>query len=345
MIISAIRNVSPAIKPANVKNVSINKVKLCCGNDIKTTSFSSMMDESINEFLSASEFNPVAKVKFHKLLDKALPEIMKPENYLNKGRKSKVYRISDSYVAKIKRGHNDSNAISFINIARTPDKRFNSLGFYFGEPVIRVGNVEILKNATPHDYVKCGIDWFASGVNRQKAIDDYKNKYLPICSSLPQESFDEFAQGLKSLNGISNRQPNLRKVYYTPDIINPNNILIANNHIRLVDKLNKTHISEPNNLFTMLQPMLLRLTPEDYIHNRPELTDARTAIIRKSFVAAEKADLPLKENSLIDPYTDYYIGIATDRDFFKALKMIKCARREHVPKNERIDFINKVFET
>ena len=136
-----------SIKKSQPLYVGFNKIK----------SFSDIMDASIQDFLHAGELNPIARIKFHKILDSALPQIMTPENYLNKGRDSKVFRISDKYVAKIKRGKTEDDAIRIYNVAKAPDKRFNQLGIYYGEPVIRVGNVEILKNATPNEYTPCEI--------------------------------------------------------------------------------------------------------------------------------------------------------------------------------------------
>ena len=56
----------------------------------------------------------------------------------------------------------EDDAIRIYNVAKAPDKRFNQLGIYYGEPVIRVGNVEILKNATPNEYTPCGKIWLKS---------------------------------------------------------------------------------------------------------------------------------------------------------------------------------------
>lgn len=305
-----------------------------------------MMDGAINDFLQAGEINPVAKIKFHKILDAALPSIMSPENYLNKGRDSKVFKISDNYVAKIRRGKTEDNAIRVFNVAHTPDKRFNQLGIYYGEPVIRVGNVEILKNATPNNYTPCGAIWLDNNSSIEQMRNKYKKEYLPICSSVPQDSYDELAEGLTQLNGISDKSLLGKRTFYTPDIKNPNNVLIADDRFRIVDDLDKTQISNPNNIYTMLQPLMLRLTPDtsvemdfnkDVLHNRKN-------ILRKTMIAAEKANLPLEQNELIDPHADFYLDNVTgNNNYTSMIPLIRDMRTKGFSLKDRVGFINNAL--
>lgn len=312
----------------------------------RVKTFSDVMDKSIQEFLQAGEMNPVAKIKFHKILDGALAQIMSPENYLNKGRDSKVFRISDKYVAKIRRGKTEDNAIRIYNVAKAPDKRFNQLGIYYGEPVIKVGNVEILKNATPNEYTPCGMVWLkANGKNAdlQTGVKKYEQEYLPLCSSQPQESFDELADGLSQLNKISDGGLFSKKTFYTPDIQNPNNVLIADNHFRIVDDLDKTDIQQPNNIYTMLQPLMLRLTPDTPVEFEKGLVKDRKNILRKTMIAAEKADLPLVKNELIDPSADFYLNSITDNDYSSMIDLVGDMRAKGFNKKERLEFINNAL--
>ena len=305
-----------------------------------------VMDCAINDFLQAGEINPVAKIRFHRILDAALPSIMRPENYLNKGRDSKVFKISDNYVAKIRRGKTEDDAIRVFNVARTPDKRFNQLGIYYGEPVIRVGNVEILKNATPNEYTPCGAIWLDNNSTIEQMRHKYKNEYLPSCSSVPQDGYDELAQGLTQLNGISDKGMFGKRTFYTPDIQNPNNVLIADNHFRIVDDLDKTKISNPNNIFTMLQPLMLRLTPDtsvemdfnkDVLHNRKN-------ILRKTMIAAEKANLPLEQNELIDPHAEFYLDNVTgNNNYTSMISLVGDMRAKGFSLKDRIGFINNAL--
>ena len=88
-----------------VRSVSVqNKSNISFGSR-KTEMMMKALEDSIDTLVNGSEFNVLNKMKFHKLLTKALPDIMVPENYINCGRQSKVYRISDKYVAKVHRGY------------------------------------------------------------------------------------------------------------------------------------------------------------------------------------------------------------------------------------------------
>jgi hypothetical protein len=143
-------------------------------------------------------------MKFHKVLNQALPKIMIPENFINNGRDSKVYRISDKYVAKIKRGYYAKNSVRAYNVTTMPNKQFSQLDCYYGEPVAKVGKVEILKNATPDEnHICCGAKYHGNGIVPLKEQEIYEQQVIPACNNVPQESFDTLASNLKKLNSIT----------------------------------------------------------------------------------------------------------------------------------------------
>lgn len=304
---------------------------------------SKFLDENIDYLLHSNSLNLSSRIKFHKVINELLPNILTPENFLNKGRESKVYKISDKYVAKVKRGFYAKDAVKFYNMTHLPDKRFSSLDFYYGEPVIRLGNTEILKNATPtNDFICCGTSYRGAHSATLDEIQNYENIFVPKCAALPQESYDKFAKGLAELNKISTRKMNLSKVYYTPDIINPNNILISDNDFKIVDKLDKTNQKEPNTLFTMLEPLLLRLSPESYARFNEKLLQPRNEIFKKCLIASEKAQLPI-ENSLKYEFSDYYLGDILRNNNVSFIESLKSSRNNGDSVNVRLDLINKVL--
>ena len=79
----------------------------------KTEVLMTALEDSIDTLVNGSELNILNRMKFHRLLGKALPSIMVPENYINCGRQSKVYRIGDRYVAKVQRGYYQENAYRY----------------------------------------------------------------------------------------------------------------------------------------------------------------------------------------------------------------------------------------
>ena len=334
------------INNINQQNTTINKKFSSSNIKFKAAipkDVSKLLDEQIYKAIDANPLNIIQNMKFHSLMNKTLPMIMTPENFLNKGRESKVYRISDNFVAKVRRGTTSQNAVHSYNLMSAPDKRFNRLPFYYGEPVLKIGNVEILKNATPNNNFRyCGTPYKGSSVPSIEDIKLYNNEYLPLCSSLPQKSYDDLAQGLKELNSIR-RFSKGKFVSYMPDIINPNNILISNGEFKLVDKLDKINYKNPNSIYTMLEPLVLRLSPEATAKREANLFGYRREIFKKTLIASEKAELPL-ESDLKYPYSDYIINDVVDSNAVTLLEKVKELRNNGIPKEDRIKLINKVFE-
>ena len=336
---------------------NINNLKLRNSKSFDTVSFKSskvnkdvvrVLDDTISNIVHSDNVSLATKMKFHKILNKALPEILCPENFINNGRESKVYRISDDYVVKIKRGIKPTSAIHFIDRTTLPNSKFKNLNFYYGAPVIKIGKTEILKNASSKDSLYCGINY-----NKQFSLADEIKKYeevvLPKTASLPQESYDEFADGLKDLNKLSSDSL-FTKSYYTPDIMNPNNIIISDNKFKLVDKFDKTLYEEPNSVYTMLEPLLIRLSPEKIAGYNEKLVPQRTEILQKTLIASEKNNLPL-DSLLKYPSSNFVLSdiirIKSNKDIQNTAELIhklQELRDYGTPLNKRIEFINKALK-
>lgn len=324
--------------------------------------FPDIMDRAIDNYLDKGGKNLISKFSFSKFLNKSLAQIMTPENFLNNGRESKVYKISDKYVARIKRGKYENNAIHSYNYTRILDKRFRGLSIYYGEPLLKVGNVEILKNATPTNYIPCGIVWRGDFAPKED-IHKYYTEFIPTCSELPQASYDEFAKCLKELNKIRHKNYNImdiirpqnstdsvstfgKEVSYSLDTINPNNVLVSDNSFKLVDSFNKSLVKNPNSVYTMIEPLLTRMTPSNLSEFHADSVIPRRNIFRKILIAAEKAELPLDAPAK-DEITDYILnkicsdnkkGIQSPLNLFLTLENM---RSQSVPLKERIASINK----
>ena len=343
-------NITNAITPTLNRGVSpqnYNQTKVQLKNDAFVSFKGSSqvikaLDKSITDVVNSNAIDIVTKMKFHKILNKAMPEIMKSENFINKGRDSKVYRINDNFVAKIRRGIYENNAVHAYNVTTCPDKRFTALDFYYGEPIIKLGHVEILKNATPTpNFVHCGTKYRDGHPASIAEITKYEKEVLPVVASLPQESFDTFAKGLKDLNKITtfNR---FKKVSFIPDIMNPNNLIIADKKIKLVDQLDKVPFKKPNSIYTMLEPLLYRLSSTTYVPENINLVKPRQEILKKCLIAAEKAELPL-ESEVVSPYADHFINVLTGNYSASIISEIACKRNSGVSLADRLAYIEKSF--
>ena len=300
---------------------------------------SKILDSNIDKIIQTNSFDFIPRIKFHKIINALLPDIMTQENFINKGRESKVFKISDKYVAKVKRGYDADSAIHFYNYTKLPDQRFNQLDIYYGEPVIKLGNTDILKNATPsNDFMCCGTSYRGVKGATIDEIEQYEKNYIPKCANIPQESYDKFAIGLAQLNKIHDIKPNLSKVYYTPDIINPNNILISNNEFKIVDKLDKIKQKEPNTLFTMLEPLLIRLSPESFADFNENIINERNEIYKKCLIASVKANLPMESN-IKYPYSDYCLNNILKNHVTQNINDLNKMRNKKESIENRLDYI------
>ena len=84
-------------KPQHNKPVVRNSSSISFGSS-KSERALKLLEGTIDTLVEGGEFNFINKMRFHRVLDKALPAILQRENFINKGRESKVYRISDKYV-------------------------------------------------------------------------------------------------------------------------------------------------------------------------------------------------------------------------------------------------------
>ena len=327
-------NIKPNFRPAAAPKNAVNF------GSSKGEAIIKLLDSSIDTLINGSELNIANKIKFHKVLSKALPEIMVPENYINKGRDSKVYRINDKYVAKIRRGYYANNSVRIYDTTTMPNKQFKQLDCYYGEPVAKVGKVEILRNATPNqNHIYCGAKYHGNGNVALREIEAYETKFLPVCNDVPQESFDSLASNLKKLNGMTKRTLKGTETY-VPDIINPNNLLISNNKFALVDKLDTVPYENPNSIYTMLEPLILRLNPDTPVSEKDSLMGMRKNIFKKILIASEKNELPL-DSPLKYPYSEWVLQNAVgDNGILSRLQKMRDAK---APLKDRLEEINKNF--
>ena len=319
-----------------------------------------VLDECITKTIRDDSISLTKRFSLAKILKEAIPEISREENLINKGRESKVFRINDNYVAKFQRGQNPEKSISTFDMVYIPDKSFSQLECYYGEPVLKAGGVEILKNAVPNGVsMEVGTKFHYRGYPKAEEIEKYNKEYLPLCASLPQESFDELALCLQQMNGIKRlgfaREfpwqkayvPNI--VHYTPDVINPNNILISNGKFRIVDKLDKTSVNKPNTFYTMAEPLLIRYCPEYYAKRDEALLLERQNILQKCIIAAEKAGLSFEPNPLTDEFVDFYLSsLANDGKkcfYHTPVRDIKNMRSNGVPTKQRVEYLKDYFNS
>lgn len=401
-------NISPIInqhfnveKKQNITKTSNSLYRMPCDSvsfgSLKSIKACQLVEEAVDKIIVDGS------VKNHKkslisLMREALPSIMTEENKLGRGRDSTTYRIGYKYIAKVKNGCTLEKASKKCNKINIPKRKFSHLDSYYGETQLRVGDIEILKNASPNEAdFNCGYCSFSKKVTsktenicdpkesyklEKKLLKDiYEDNVLSI-NKLPQESFDRLAENLSDLNKescgrmtILRRKPpkymydkkfqwrNLfkfekieikgigRKHFYVPDIINPNNFIVSGDEIRMVDDFRKVPCKNPNTIWTMLTPIMLKINPENWASPNPDLIEQRKSIFKKILIAAEKKQLPLVTKSRQDGEyakstlnhllgdSDKPYGIGTD-----VISKMREMRKQGIPLEERLKRLEENFE-
>ncbi len=213
-------------------------------------------------------------------LSEFILESIQKKNFINSGTTQSVYSINnnDLFVLKI-----PNHSIKPGNFKFTDDE-FPELNI--GQEVASIGDIKICKK---QNGIQCSIPY----IDRINPAKNSKKAYLEHLSrvqKMPQKAYDELAYTFAKLNKKD-------KIF---DCYNPNNILISvsENKFNLVDDLQEAmNDEEKNTLISILNPLI-------DIRYMPNLKDDNNAvkiwreIIIKSYIASEKANLPMPTKDL-----------------------------------------------
>lgn len=262
-------------------------------------------------------------------------KIMKQDNFIAEGHDAVVFKISDEFVSRHQKyDKNDRLKISLVKKVENPFKDIKS---YFGNPIFESGFMKILKNANSGDkFVPCGTPLHSDLTPPTiTEINKYEKEYLPLCASLPQESYDNLVKDIKKLGDRG----------FLPDIINPGNIIISGNEFKIVDKLDK--IKYGTNLFDVLRMLLIKYSQGFFAEPKPQLFESRKEILRKSLIAGEKANMPTGKGLFINEDEEYILEDLLYNPHTGACKIfdkLYKLKESNAPLSARIDAINEHFK-
>lgn len=214
---------------------------------------------------------------------------------IGRGCQGSIFKIDDKYVAK--RYLDTSKRNPHLTIY--PDLKFSALTTYYGEPVAKYDNIEILKNVSANGkHIPAGIPMNYSSISPyRKSLEYYENEYLPLFSSLPQKSFDAIAKDCSTLNKMKSENGS-----YTFDFLNPNNFVLAGRSLRITDEIKETPVRNPNTISKLLVTFLQKMScDEDALYSEKAIP-YRRELFKKITLAGMKNNLPLGdtfEDSLI----------------------------------------------
>lgn len=267
-------------------------------------------------------------------LDVIFHSRLNAKNSLGDGRFSWVFKLDDKYVVKFPK--NESFDLRKFEV--NDDNRFKKLTKWYGETIAWVGNTRILKNANP-----VGAKATPAGVPEwEKYSLTTEKKYIEKCANLPQKAFDDVAENLKILNGIKNPDDPKRSYFFDPK--NPNNFLLSDYDIKIVDDLEFLYGDDFNDLGLMLTPLIAKSQTNKPAEFVKELIEPRRIILKNCLSACEKNKLPMPYD-FIDGVTHSFMLIDKKGKWYLVKNKIKELRTQ-IPDNheERAELLVKYFD-
>ncbi|MCM1339870.1 MAG: hypothetical protein NC191_09390 [Muribaculaceae bacterium] len=235
-------------------------------------------------------------------------ETRKNKSYkIGEGKHGEVFRIDDYFVFKTYFDQPPKVGPVRIN----PSTIFDGLRTYCGKVLARIGNVEIIRNAT-----KDKRNFLEMARVLRDGVEAY-NHSLREFLSLPQRAFDAIAEDFKKLNEIHEGN-----IYYWFDTNNSNNFLKVGKSIKIVDDIAITPCSQVNDIFSFLKV---------FVQKGGGNARMKKAIFKKCILSIEKYQLPM-ENAFkleyLKPHVDEIFEAAGVKvsfdDYYKSMTELRA---------------------
>lgn len=190
----------------------------------------------VEKILDKIAANPELKAAESEILiekiKNALQDILRPTRFIGEGTHNAVFKITQKYAARVPLDAKINKDNIGNNLVWGQDV-FKNLRNYFGEAIVQLGKLQILKNVGAQ--MPAGVPEHMTktlGLGRVKKY--YLEKYLPRFARISQYNYNELACNLARLNEM---KFGLRR-YGVFDSINPNNIVTSRGKLKLVDEIN-----------------------------------------------------------------------------------------------------------
>ena len=216
----------------------------------------------------------------------ALKDIFIKSRFIEEGSHNAVYKITKKYAARIPLGEH----ITSENIGDNfiwGKGIFKNLKNYYGEAIVQLGKLQILKNISPQ--IPAGIpEHLAQKLNEKKCRRYYLKRYLPKFACLSQSSYNALALDMAKLNEMKFGP----RSYGVFDSVNPNNIVAHEGSLMLVDEIYTLCDRSYSNTTAKLLNVFINKATKDF-----EAPDAGKyikfvrKIFKKTVVAGVYADL------------------------------------------------------
>lgn len=245
---------------------------------------SRQIQTQIDKVLNYPENN--IETKLANTIKHGLSTILTREKFIEEGTHNAVYKITRKYALRVPRK-------SVIEPDRLPDKVtkgkgiFSGLKNYFGEAIIELGKLQILRNVGKH--CPAGVPEHLTKILNQNEIKKYYlNNYLPKFAAIPQAAYDTLAQDINKLNEIT-LGPRRFCIF---DSLNPNNVVTRNGKLYLVDEIDTLcDRSYSNTTAKLLEIFINRASSNIESPSAGEKLPLVRKIFKKVVLASSKANL------------------------------------------------------
>ena len=227
-------------------------------------------------------------------IKQGLGSILTPKKYIEEGTHNVVFSITRKYALRVpKKAKLKTDELP--NALSLGQGVFAGLRHYFGEAILELGNLQILRNIGRHR--PAGVpEHIAKFYSRNRITSYYLKKYLPKFANVPQSQYDILAGDINKLNEI---QLGPRR-FCTFDSLNPNNIVCKNHVLYLVDDIDTLcDRSYSNTTAKLLEVFVNRATKDIEAPYAGDKVPLVRKIFKKVVLASTRANL-LQANSKFD---------------------------------------------
>lgn len=310
-------------------SININTPKINNRN-IQTPVFrgkSRELERVLDGVINKSQINDSEKNLLVNKIKAALADILIKSRFIGEGTHNAVYMITKRYVARIPIGEK-VNAENIGNNFKWGENKFKAMQNYFGEAILTLGKLQILKNVSPH--LPAGIpEHLAKKYSENRKKEYYIKKYLPKFSNISQHSYNKLAKDLALLNEMKFGT----RLYGVFDSLNPNNIVLHEGNLMLVDEIDTLCDRSYSNTTAKLLKVLINRATKD--STSPYIENKNIKLVRKIFkktvLAGVYADL-VHANSKED-FQDWEVAIKKCMLNVKASDLINTL--EDISRQER----------
>ena len=229
-----------------------------------------------------------------KELQKFIKEKLSPDRLLGEGAHGSVYKIDDDFCMKFSLGTEPQ----VKEMGELPINGFKSLKTYYGGKVADFDGVTILKNVSENgEHIPVGIPQeFAIKNSSEESSIYYQCIALPRLSDIPQKSFDAIAKDCQLLNelGVKNKK------HYSFDYTNPNNFVLVDDKIRIIDDIDILNVAEDNSVANLLNVFIEKSFLNTPVQYSMYSETARRNLFEKIVLAGMKTDLPMLNKDSVE---------------------------------------------